>query len=126
VQLRARARDWPAIVTTRPDDTGGWWQDGLLITYADRSNAQHSAIVESFRVDFDGTRVLAARVASEHIQEGSFFSLEGAEGDDPVESLPAGRLNVLMPQPIGSAAVSPVSTAAVLQASRWCSGPPAA
>jgi hypothetical protein len=85
VQLRARARDWPAIATTRPDDTGGWWQDGLLITYADRSNTQHTAIVESFRVDFDGTRALAARVASEHVQEGSFFRLERPEGDDPVE-----------------------------------------
>ena len=53
-------------------------------TYADRSNAQHTAIVDSFRVDFDGTRALAARVASEHVDQGSLFGDERPEGDEPV------------------------------------------
>jgi hypothetical protein len=83
--LREQARDWPPMPATRPIDTGGWWREGFLITYADRSNEEHTAIVESFRVDFDGTRARAARVASEHVDQGGFFSLERPEGDDPVE-----------------------------------------
>lgn len=84
-QLRELARDWPAMATTRPNNTGGWRRDGSLITYADRSDAEHAAIVASFRVDFDGNRALAARVASEHVDQGSFFSSERPEGDHPVQ-----------------------------------------
>jgi hypothetical protein len=46
----------------------------------------HTARVQaSFRVDFDGNRAMAARVASEHVDQGSLFGGERPEGDDPVQ-----------------------------------------
>jgi hypothetical protein len=83
--LRERARRWPPMASTRPLDTGGWTRPGFLIAYADRSDRDHPAVQTSYRVDFDGVRALAARVASEHVDQGSFFGGEQPEGDHPVE-----------------------------------------
>lgn len=84
--LRACAASWPRIDRTRPVDTGGWvMDDGSLITYADLSHPTRDLILESFRVDFDGTRALAARVASEQVQNGSLLTGDRPEGDSPVE-----------------------------------------
>lgn len=49
------------------------------------SDPKANAIEDSFRVDFDGSRALAARVSPEHIQEGSLLTGERPEGDPPVE-----------------------------------------
>ena len=84
-ELRSRARSWPSIPTTEPIDTGGWLRTGFLITYADRDDAEHRAVLASFRVDFDGTRALAARVSPGYVEVGSFFGELRPEGDEPVE-----------------------------------------
>lgn len=83
--MREQAGRWRPLTTTGPLDTGGWTRPGFLITYADRSDRDHSAVQASYRVDFDRGRALAARVASQHVDQGSFFGGEQPEGDDPVE-----------------------------------------
>jgi hypothetical protein len=84
-QLQRQAGSWPSIATTGPLDTGGWLRPGFLITDADRVDRGQHVVEASFRVDFDGRRAMAAQVASEHVDQGSFFSGERPEGDDPVE-----------------------------------------
>ena len=42
-------------------------------------------MIESFRVDYDGHVALAARVASEHVDQGGLFGNERPEGDEPAE-----------------------------------------
>lgn len=84
--LRACAASWPPREGTTPVDAGGWvMDDGFLITYADVSDPTQNVILDSFRVDFDGTRALAARVSSEHVQTGSLLTSDRPEGDSPVE-----------------------------------------
>jgi hypothetical protein len=84
--LRARAARWPRGARTPPVNTGGWvMEDGSLITYADVSDVEQHAIVDSFRVDFDGVRALAARVSPAHVQEGSLLSSDRPEGALPEE-----------------------------------------
>src|SRR4051794_20180942 len=78
--LRQHAHRWPPMSRTRPVDTGGWTRTGFLITYADRIDRAHRAVQASFRVDFDGNRAMAARVASEHVDQGSLFAGERPEG----------------------------------------------
>ena len=83
--LRASAASWPPSARTSPANTGGWVQDGFVITYADVNDTEANVIVNSFRVDFDGTRALAARVTPSHVDQGSLFGSDRPEGLEPVE-----------------------------------------
>jgi hypothetical protein len=83
--LRSHAVLWPSSPSTLPANTGGWLGPRFLITYADRIDPERNAVIESFRVDYDGAVALAARVASEHVDLGGLFGSERPEGDEPTE-----------------------------------------
>ena len=83
--LRRRAESWPASPAIQPSNTGGWLRSRFVITYADRIDPTQRSVIESFRVDFDGTIVLAARVASERVDQGGLFERNRPEGDEPVK-----------------------------------------
>ena len=59
--LREHTRDWPPNLD--PEESGAFLIDGLLITYVDVSDDDVPCVVETFRVDFDGSSVYADRVA---------------------------------------------------------------
>ena len=75
--LREHTRDWPPDVD--PENSGAFLIDGLLITYVDVSDHAERCVVETFRVDFDGSSVYADRVDSERVDEGTVAGL-GATG----------------------------------------------
>ncbi len=81
--LSSAAAAWPALPNFGPLHTGGWDRTSFVIVYADRS--RDGVIRASFRVDFDGTRALAACVAAGHVDQGSLFGPHFPEGDRPFE-----------------------------------------
>lgn len=84
-RLREQARRWPALPGTTAEDTFGWQRSEGLITYADVVDHARHRVTASYRVDYDGERVLAARVSGEHVDQWSLFGPTLPEGDDPVE-----------------------------------------